>query len=495
MVGRSYKKAAEELAEENEQLRTQLAQREPVDSLAHANYKSDALALGMHETATALAAAQGKAHIEARFTVALNRPRSIDASRVALLKDCRRPNFAEVAVYKRPVGGGKIAAGPSIRFAEAAARAWGNLEMDARTLYDSPEKRIVSVQVTDLESNSTYTKEITINKTVERRKLKEGQTPIATRTNSTGQTVYIVEATEDDLLSKGNSLESKALRTQIIRHLPGDLVDEATQACNATLRNQDAQDPDAARKRIVDGFAAIGVPVDELAELLEHDLGSASPTEMEYLRGIYTSIREGELSWSDAIATVRADRGDRPGSSGSRIADIKAAVAARAKGANGGGGKGTVDYDETTGKAQVQTPQETAWTERTSSDSPAQAPTPDSQTSEPETPPESPVDRSTGEVPPDEEPSDEELGLTAGNQRGGADPQAEVIDHHMRTIAHGLINKKPYEAPAVTPEPDRNFSPERPDCPDCGNSMIVSASEPDHYVCIPCNRYEPRNTK
>lgn len=70
-----------------------------------------------HETAASAAAAQSKALVEARYTVAINRPRDIDAVRQALLKECSRPSFAAVARYNKPIGKGVV--GPSIRFAEA----------------------------------------------------------------------------------------------------------------------------------------------------------------------------------------------------------------------------------------------------------------------------------------------------------------------------------------------------------------------------------------
>ncbi len=322
---RSYKTEYEETAAlladtttANERLQSRVAQLEQNQSTALA----PAPVTAINETATALAAAQAKANVEARFLVALNQRRSPDAARQVLLRDCKRPSFAQVATFSRPVGGEHRATGPSIRFAEAAARAWGNVDVDARTIYDSTQKRIVAVKVTDLESNVTYGVEITVSKTVERRRLKAGQQAISSRTNSTGQTVYLVEATEDDLLAKGNALISKAIRNGILRTLPGDLVEEAQETCFQTLRNQDAQDPDAARKKIMDAFGSIGVPVSELTDLLGHDVGACSPKEMEYLRGVFTAIKEGDAAWSDVLALARESRRDKPNGNG-RTEDLK----------------------------------------------------------------------------------------------------------------------------------------------------------------------------
>ena len=54
-----------------------------------------------NETASAVLAAQARAVIEARYLIAINRPRDLDVVREKLLKECRRPGFAEVATLTR----------------------------------------------------------------------------------------------------------------------------------------------------------------------------------------------------------------------------------------------------------------------------------------------------------------------------------------------------------------------------------------------------------
>lgn len=56
------------------------------------------------ELAIAAMAAQQKAIVEARYKMALARPRDIDRFRQDLLRDARRPSFAAVAIYRKPVG-------------------------------------------------------------------------------------------------------------------------------------------------------------------------------------------------------------------------------------------------------------------------------------------------------------------------------------------------------------------------------------------------------
>lgn len=261
------------------------------------------------ETAAAAVAAQATAAVQARFVMAERRPRSWDAVRVQLLRDCKRPGFAEVAKYAKPVGGKdddgkpKKVEGPSIRFAEAAIRAMTNLLPEAMTIRDDEASRTVRVSLTDLESNVSYSKDVTIQKTVERRFLKKGQTAIKQRVNSYGDVVFLVEATDEDLLNKQNALESKALRGHAMRLLPGDILEECMAQVARTLRDEDAKDPDAAKKKLIDAFADLNVSPIALKEYLGHDVGTISPAELEDLRAVYVAIKDGETTWGAAMET------------------------------------------------------------------------------------------------------------------------------------------------------------------------------------------------
>lgn len=258
-------------------------------------------ALPSSETAAAGAAAQSAALVQARYVMALQRPRDWDVVRDRVLKECRRPGFAAAAEYHKPIGKG--VRGPSIRFVETALRIMGNVDTDIVTVYDDDDKRICSVSVSDLEANTTYKKSITVRKAVERRGHK-GYEVLGQRTNSKGDTVYIVRATEDDLATKEASLVSKAMRTLGLRIIPGDLVDEAMAVCRQIREQEDAEDPDAARKRLSDAFSAIGVGPGDLAEYLGHALSQTTPAERESLKAIYAAIRDGESTWQDYMHPV-----------------------------------------------------------------------------------------------------------------------------------------------------------------------------------------------
>lgn len=276
-----------------------------------------------YETAASAAAAQSKALVEARYTVAMHRPRDMDLVREKLLKECRRPSFAESAQYRKPVGSKKnessgewekqFIEGPSIRFAEAAIRCMGNIVVQEVTTYDDDEKRIIEVSVTDLEANVPFTTSITVQKTVERRKKKDGDEVIRERTNSYGDKVYVLRATEDELLNKKNALLSKAIRTNGLRLLPGDLIDECMAVALKTAQAADAQDPDAARKRLLDAFAALNVSAEDLKRYAG-DLSKLSPKDVAELRALHAAIKDGETTWKAAMEAKHPEpTGPKPG--------------------------------------------------------------------------------------------------------------------------------------------------------------------------------------
>lgn len=215
-----------------------------------------------------------------------------------------------MARYLKPLGKG--VEGPSIRFAEAAIRIMGNISVDQMTVYDDREKRIVRVIVVDCETNTPYSSDITLEKTVERRSNKPGDEVIRTRTNKNGQMVYIISATEDDLLNKQNALISKAIRTNGMRLVPGDIVEECMAEVLKTQKRGDAQDPDATKRKLFDGFEAIGVTVEQIKIFLGHDATRLTHREVLDLRGLYAAIRDGETTWREVMDSIKPPVEERP---------------------------------------------------------------------------------------------------------------------------------------------------------------------------------------
>jgi hypothetical protein len=269
------------------------------------------MSLAVAETSSAAVAAQAKAMVEARYIMAMQRPRDWDQVRQNLMKECRRPSFAhnKSAYYRKPIGQG--VEGLGIRFVEVALRCMTNVLVETSMIFEDTSKEVHRVAVTDLESNITYPLDVRVSKTVERSKPMDDGSYISVRTNSYNKPVFTVPANEDDLLNKRAAQISKAIRTLGLRIIPGDMQDEAEDIIKAVRMDQAARDPDAERKKIADAFAGIGVKVSDLVDYLGHSLDTCSPAELVDLRGIYGAIKDGEATWK-SVMDNREEQSDAP---------------------------------------------------------------------------------------------------------------------------------------------------------------------------------------
>ncbi len=253
-------------------------------------------------------AARAKATVEARYIAAWQRPRNWDQVRSDILKECKRPAFAhnKSAFYLKPIGDG--VEGLGIRFVEVAIRCIRNLACETEMIFQDDLQEVHMVTITDFESNVPYALQVVVPRTVERQKPADDGSYISVRKNSKGRMTYTLPATEDDMLNKRGAYLSKAIRTQGLRLIPGDIQDEAEAIIKAIRRDEAAKDPDATRKLIIDSFAEIGVSATMLTDYLGHALDQCSPDEMVKLRGIFGAISEGEASWTAVMENRAAER-------------------------------------------------------------------------------------------------------------------------------------------------------------------------------------------
>jgi hypothetical protein len=274
------------------------------------------------EMAAVASAAGAKALVEARFLVALSRPRDFDRARGRIIAACSRPGFAAKAVYRKPQGKKKNESGMwvdnyieglSIRFAEEAIRDYGNIHVSASIIYDDPERSVLRVSATDLECNSTLDDEVVLTKRVERKgdhktgAAPVGRTVFGERLNSYGDKTYIVEATDDEMGIKLGSAKSKLIRNLGLRLIPGDLLDEARKVCDDTTRREAAQNLPERRQKMALAFSETGVTAKALSEYLGHDCAQSSADEMVELGRVLTDLKEGG-KWAEHLAAKRDER-------------------------------------------------------------------------------------------------------------------------------------------------------------------------------------------
>lgn len=234
-------------------------------------------------------AAKAAALVKARYLMAWQRPRDHEDVRRRLLDACKRRSFAKASRYSIQNRG----AGWTIRFAEEAFRCMGNLSVDTMVTYEDDDVRRLRIEVADLETNAPWADEILISKTVERRKVSSDREVVATRTTSTGQTVYVVRATDDEVMVKQLSQVSRRVRSLVLRFIDGGVLEECHAQVMRTQREEVENDPKAAIRNVLDGFAMLNVMPSDVAEYLGKPADKMTPAEVVDLRGVWQAVNEG----------------------------------------------------------------------------------------------------------------------------------------------------------------------------------------------------------
>lgn len=264
------------------------------------------------ELAVAASAASAEARMKAAVVLAMRNPRSESEARARIFERCSDPMFAEKAIFTKPIGGeGKQ--GLSIRFAEEMLISWRNVLTRRHVIYEDEEKRIISIEVTDLETNVSHDAEIVVVKTIERRD-PSGRDVIGKRKNKSGRDVYIVKATDDELLIKEFNLSSRILRNNGLRLIPSEIKQGAFDACLATISQSARKDTRTAVQKMIDDFRTLGVVRADLEAYLGHPVEETTPEEFPTLRGIFVAIADGETTWKE-IAKTKSGDSEPPGES------------------------------------------------------------------------------------------------------------------------------------------------------------------------------------
>jgi hypothetical protein len=257
------------------------------------------------ELAVAASAAAAEARIKAAVVLAMRNPRIESESRARILDRCDDSVFAEKAIARKPIGGEmKYLLG--VRFAEEAIISWKNVFTRRHVIFEDDEKRIISIEVTDLETNVSHDADIVVGKTIERRN-PEGRDILGKRKNKSGKDVYILKATEDELLIKEFALSARVFRNNSLRLIPSQIKQEAFDRCMKTISEGAKKDKRSATERMIDDFRAIGVVRADLETYLGHPIEETTAEEFPTLRGIYTAIADGDTTWKDVLAAKQGD--------------------------------------------------------------------------------------------------------------------------------------------------------------------------------------------
>ena len=228
------------------------------------------------------AALINRSEIDMQISTAHKFPRSIKRFRQeALAMVTLNEQIAESCIYALPRGN-KTIEGPSARFAEVVASAWGNCRAGARVVSDQGNFVTAQGIFHDLERNVAITYEV-------QRRI----------TDSRGRRY------NDDMIGvTGNAASSIALRNAILKGVPKAFWDDMYQAARATVMG-DFQTLANRRAEAMKAFVALGVKPDQVfAKLGVSGVEDIGLEHLVTLRGLITAIKEGDTTPEQAFGDV-----------------------------------------------------------------------------------------------------------------------------------------------------------------------------------------------
>lgn len=215
-------------------------------------------------------------------------PRDEKAALDRILNSCSRESLAAVSQYQFARGGSDIS-GPSIRLAEAIAQHWGNLECGWREIdrfkdADGVGVSVVEAYAWDMQSNCRVPRVFNIRHWRDKR----------------GGGSALTE--ERDIYELCANQAARRLRACILAVIPGDIVEEAMNQCNATL-NASADTSPEAQKKLLARFEQFNVTKGQIEAKIQRRLDSITAAQVINLRRIYASLKDGMSAsedWFDA---------------------------------------------------------------------------------------------------------------------------------------------------------------------------------------------------
>jgi hypothetical protein len=242
-------------------------------------------AMGSIESNRAIAEVQGQVLMAKQF------PRNQIEARANILEACKRVKLAETAIYSYPRGGSRIE-GPSIRLAEMLAQYWGNIdygiiELEQKAGVDKKAgESVMMAYCRDIQTNTR--RQIVFN--VPHIRQKRG----GNQNLSDPRDIYELVA----------NMGARRLRACIMGIIPGDIIEEAVEACNKTLLGENDEPLIDRIKKMVTAFQTIGISQGMLEERVGHKMEVSLPTEIVQLRKIYKSIQDGISKPADWFRTL-----------------------------------------------------------------------------------------------------------------------------------------------------------------------------------------------
>lgn len=251
------------------------------------------------------------AEVQGSMVVARANPRNEMQALDRILNSCQRKNLADAAVYSYARGGTEIT-GPSIRLAEVLAQKWGNMQFGIREIERRNGESIVQAFAWDLETNVRREMTFTVGHA---RHTKQGVKRLTD---------------ERDIYELIANNGARRLRSCILSVIPPDIVEDAVDQCEKTIKANADTSPEGVQK-MVNAFQEFGVVQQQIEQRIQRRLEAIQPAQVVSLKKVYASLRDGMSSvtdWFEPIPEPEGSDGAAPkkGTEAAKAA-LKAAAA------------------------------------------------------------------------------------------------------------------------------------------------------------------------
>lgn len=221
--------------------------------------------------------------VKAAVFLAKQFPRDEIKAENKILELCKRKNFADTALYSFPRGG-EVVQGLTIRFAEAVARSWGNIQYSVIELDTDDGKSTMLAYAWDVENNIKTTKQFDLEM---KRCTKKG--------------AYVLTDMRDQYEMKA-SYGARFLRGCILNLIPNYILDSCIEEIKATMEReiQCIEDISQAKEQILIFMnSKLKLSKEELEQFLNCPYESWTSSHLVNLKLAYNGIKEGQLKLSD----------------------------------------------------------------------------------------------------------------------------------------------------------------------------------------------------
>jgi hypothetical protein len=240
-----------------------------------------------------------KQEIQSAIAIAKRFPRNEKEAYTRAMKAMDRPRAAELARYVFPRGNKNIT-GPSVALAREIAKRWGNIRSGFRVVEITADFVHLKGYAHDLETNAYFEIEDRFERLVQR-KVYEG---------SRGVTKW-VSPDERDLRELINRRGALCERNCVLKAIPSDVIEDCLDAASETLRKLADKELGTNREETIRklclSFDRIGVSVSDLEDWLGNTVDQIDELQLGDLRGIFASIKDGQIRISDVFNAKKQD--------------------------------------------------------------------------------------------------------------------------------------------------------------------------------------------